>query len=370
MMTDKNKIGPWLPVQGIKGRYITNDHLEGFLTTLGNKAVIGQVGRSVKGAPIHCLKLGQGPHRILIWSQMHGNEATTTKALMDLVQYLTGGEEGAQNILGKISLTIIPILNPDGARAYTRINANGVDLNRDAQQRTQPESEVLWEVYRECQPHFCFNMHGQRTIFSAGDREKPATVSFLAPAFDAARSLSPARQAAMQLIVAMNLALQRVIPNQVGRYDDGFNPNCTGDAFMMQQTPTVLFEAGHYPNDYGRESTRALIFMALKTALESIADTRWQTHSVASYARIPENQKRFVDVLLHNPHLLAPQMHKDDTVGIMYKEMLVNGEIVFKPDSENVKVGAKGLYGHLALDCANPKHLKIIQERELDTILS
>ena len=38
--------------------------------------------------PIYGLKLGEGSHKVLAWSQMHGNETTTTKACLDLVEYL------------------------------------------------------------------------------------------------------------------------------------------------------------------------------------------------------------------------------------------------------------------------------------------
>jgi murein tripeptide amidase MpaA len=67
------------------------------------------------------------------------------------------------------------MLNPDGADMYTRLNANEVDLNRDSQNLTQPESKVLREIFDLFQPHYCFNLHDQRTILRP---VKPATVSF------------------------------------------------------------------------------------------------------------------------------------------------------------------------------------------------
>jgi murein tripeptide amidase MpaA len=44
------------------------------------------------------------------------------------------------------------MLNPDGADMYTRLNANEVDLNRDSQNLTQPESKVLREIFDLFQP--------------------------------------------------------------------------------------------------------------------------------------------------------------------------------------------------------------------------
>ena len=74
------------------------------------------------------------------------------------------------NYLKKISLHVIPILNPDGALNYTMTNFNGIDLNRDALVLSQPESILLNKMYHSINPHFCFNLHGQRTIFAAGNR--------------------------------------------------------------------------------------------------------------------------------------------------------------------------------------------------------
>ena len=51
----------------------------------------------------------------------------------------------------------------------------------------------------------------------------------------------------MEVIQVMNSALQQYLPNQIGRYDDGYNDNCVGDYFQTQGTPTVLFEAGTLP---------------------------------------------------------------------------------------------------------------------------
>jgi len=108
-----------------------------------------------------------------MWSQMHGNESTTTKAVIDLLNYLKHDSVNALEIANQCTLKIIPILNPDGARDYTRVNANQIDLNRDAQDLTQPESRILKEEYDYFRPDFCFNLHDQRTIFNVGKTNKP-----------------------------------------------------------------------------------------------------------------------------------------------------------------------------------------------------
>ena len=58
------------------------------------------------------------------------------------------------------------MLNPDGAEAYTRVNAQGIDLNRDVIDVKALESQVLQQVLKKVNPQYCFNLHDQRTIFS------------------------------------------------------------------------------------------------------------------------------------------------------------------------------------------------------------
>jgi hypothetical protein len=106
---------------------------------------------------------------------------------------------------------------------YTRENANGIDLNRDAQHLSQPESQVLRQAFDNFKPDYCFNMHDQRTIYGAGTTGKPATVSFLAPSYNQKCEFNDARLRAVDVIVAMNNELQKYIPGQIGRFDDTFN---------------------------------------------------------------------------------------------------------------------------------------------------
>jgi len=171
------------------GRYIHLEHIIPLLAKFPTEIDSKQIGVSENDAPIHLIKLGTGGKKLLLWSQMHGNESTTTKSVFDLLNFLQDDvNETAIEILDSCTLYIVPILSPDGAKAYTRLNYNHVDLNRDAQDLTQRESKVLHELIAEIQPDYCFNLHGQRTIFGAGETQNPATVSFLSAAGDSESS--------------------------------------------------------------------------------------------------------------------------------------------------------------------------------------
>ena len=135
---------------------------------------------------------------------MHGNESTSTKALFDCFNLFETENDISKHILEQCTLVVIPILNPDGAEKYTRLNANLVDLNRDAKTLSQPESKVLRNIYNDFKPDYCFNLHGQRTIFSVGETSNVATLSFLSPAQDEERSLTSNRKIAMAIIAEIN----------------------------------------------------------------------------------------------------------------------------------------------------------------------
>ncbi|MDN3667133.1 M14 family zinc carboxypeptidase [Algibacter miyuki] len=330
-------------------RYITNNSIKPLLDKLEKHATVETIGESVLKAPIYSLKMGYGEKRILMWSQMHGNESTTTKAVFDLLNTLLDNTSGLNSILETCTLYIIPILNPDGAAAYTRINANEVDLNRDAQNLTQPESQVLRAVFNSFKPHFCYNLHGQRTIFSAGTTNKLATVSFLAPAQDESCTVTPNRKKAMEVIAVMNKALQTLIPGGVGVYDDSFNFNCVGDAFQCENVPTILFEAGHYPQDYGRDKTREFIYISYITSLKYISENEVSGDQFAPYFEIPENDKCFYDIIIRNAKFVVNSEEKIMDIGILYQEKLINDRIEFLPKIDKIE-NLNGFYGHKEFD--------------------
>ncbi|MEW7291892.1 M14 family zinc carboxypeptidase [Aquimarina sp. 2304DJ70-9] len=310
------------------GRYIYLDHITPLLDVLSSKVEIKQIGTSENNAPIQLIKIGNGSKKLLFWSQMHGNESTTTKALFDLINLLTDSTNSiSKDVLKECSLYIVPILSPDGAKLYTRLNYNKVDLNRDAQSKTQKESIVLSDLIKAIQPDFAFNLHGQRTIFSAGATNYPATVSFLSPAGDKERSITSSRKVAMDIIAKMNTMLQELIPNQVGRYDDGFNINCVGDTLEHNGIPTILFEAGHYPGDYDREMTREYIFYSLVTSIQYIAKTKIIGEGYKDYFLIPENAKCFYDIIIRDVILNS----KNVDIAVQYTEILTGNNVKFVP---------------------------------------
>jgi hypothetical protein len=332
----------------LKGRYITLGHIFPLLKSYEDFIEISVVGYSELGQEIPLIKIGRGKHVVLAWSQMHGNESTTTKALFDFLKFI-GQEEFFQNeikeFLDQNSFYILPMLNPDGADLYTRENANKIDLNRDAQNLSQSESVTLQTVFNRLQPNLCLNLHDQRSIYGL-DTGLAATASFLAPSANTDRSLTPAREIAMSHIVRLDKMLQKLLPGQIGRYDDSFNANCVGDTFQMAGVPTILFEAGHCKEDYNRENTRALIFYSF-LELFRFTDKQGISEDFNHYFNIPQNRMNYNDVILRR--VLVKGYDKLVDIAIQYSEELVKGKVHFKAIID--KIGNGDLkYGHREVD--------------------
>lgn len=328
------------------GRYLTNFQIEKSLSKFP-KSIISIIGYSVEDRPIYNLKFGHGPIKILLWSQMHGNESTTTKALFDCFNLFETNNFIPNSILNACTLFVIPILNPDGAERYTRINANEIDLNRDAQDLSQPESKILRDIYNSFQPDYCFNLHGQRSIFGVNDSGISATLSFLSPSQDEECSLTPNRKVAMAVIAEVNNLLQEEIPNSIGRYNDGFNLDCVGDTFQNFGVPTLLYEAGHYSNDYNREDVRRFMFIAIIKGLDIISKGV-DGSNYKDYFKIPKNSKSFYDIIIRNAKVFNSDFELTD-IAVQYKEVLKANRIEFRPFIEAISKLDKS-YGHKEID--------------------
>ena len=335
----------------ISGRYFPPGKLEYILSKYNSVYQIAIPGTSEEKRNIYSVKIGRGPRKVLMWSQMHGNETTTTKAVVDFLAFMKTFSERQQQYLNEFTFLILPILNPDGAKRYTRENANKVDLNRDAFEKTQSEMKLLHAVFEEFKPDLCLNLHDQRTIFSVGNTLQSATLSFLSPAADADKTITPSRKMVMELIVAVYKSFDAEFQQKIGRFDDSYNRNCIGDTFQSFNVPTILIEAGHFPEDYLREVTREKVFLGLINLFDNYLNNRVST-TYKDYFQIPENTKNFCDVLITNALLENSETAVD--IEIQFKEVLSSETIDFVP--EVIKISKKSnLFGHKIIDAKNKK---------------
>ncbi len=311
-------------------RYISSQSLENFLQkNLGN--LISKIGTSYLGKPIYKMSIGKGETRILAWSQMHGNESNATHAMLDLLEIFNHHPDLKEELFSKITLDFIFMLNPDGADKWTRRNALDIDMNRDYLKLSSKEFPILKNIAETGNYHYALNLHEQRTIFTT-DGEHPATLSFLAPAENFERDVTETRKKSMAVISEIYEKLKPLIPNQIARYNDEFYPTSTGDNFTKMGLPTILYEGGHFPDDYKREGTRKYYTIALYYGLKAIGDLKGSSENFEQYFNIPENQESHYDIIYRNVKLNTNFECILD-VAVHYKEVYQEGndEISFVP---------------------------------------
>ncbi|HET9332002.1 MAG TPA: M14 family zinc carboxypeptidase [Gemmatimonadota bacterium] len=261
---------------------------------------ITELGRSLEGRSIQAVTLGEGPVSVLLWSQMHGDESTASMSLADITHWWAASPEDdplRRQLAEGLTVTMIPMLNPDGAERFMRYDALGVDVNRDARRLATPEARILKAVRDSLQADFGFNLHDQGSR-TAGQDGKLVGIALLAPAADEERSWGPVRQRARRLSGVIAAALQDEIPGRIARYDDSFTPRAFGDNMQRWGTSTVLIESGALPDDPQKQELRRLNVLAILAALESIADGSLETASTAAYDDLPMNVEITNDLVL------------------------------------------------------------------------
>ena len=234
---------------------------------------------------------------------MHGNESTATMSLFDLFNFLEGKNDGydsLRNLLkNRLNLKFIPMLNPDGADAFKRRNALDIDLNRDAISQISPEAVILKSIRDNFEPEFGFNLHDQQIYYNVVNTPKQATISLLAPAYNYETEINDVRGRAMQTIAGMNELLQELIPGQVGKYDDAFEPRAFGDNIQKWGTSTILIESGGYTHDPEKQFIRKINFMIILNALHQIATKGYEQYTTAQYFAIPDNGFQLMDLIIN-----------------------------------------------------------------------
>ena len=169
-------------------RRIKHEDITPLIKTLKDKpgVAISQVGSSIDGRSLNLLSLGTGKTSIFLWSQMHGDESTATQAIFDILRFFTSPTANPTRdlLLKKLNLHFLPMLNPDGAALFTRRNTLGIDINRDALDLASPEGQTLKRVRDSLSANFGFNLHDQSRYYNTERTAKPATISYLAPAYN------------------------------------------------------------------------------------------------------------------------------------------------------------------------------------------
>ena len=140
------------------------------------------IGHSVQGRPIEAFTLGDGPNTVVLVGGVHtGLEAPT----VDLVQALWSHfRDGHSPVPSDVTLVVVPNTNPDGYALGTRVNARGVDLNRNwpssdwspeafhgatpvsggTAPMSEPETEAVYSYLLGLAPDIVLSYHGYASV--------------------------------------------------------------------------------------------------------------------------------------------------------------------------------------------------------------
>ena len=294
-------------VRAITGRMFTHEEywraVEPFTTGSVRRE---EIGRSAEGRPIYLLTYGQGPTRVLLWSQMHGDESTASMALADLLHYLQSGDARAQRWAERLTIYMIPMLNPDGAERFQRENALGIDVNRDARMQATPEGRTLKSVRDRLQPRFGFNLHDQNVRTRVGNSSRTAAISLLAPPFDGSGSVNDVRGRAQRIAAVIRNSIEPLVGGYITKYDESFNPRAFGDLMQQWGTSTVLIESGGWRDDPQKQHLRKTNFVALAAAFDAIAEGSYAGAAVADYEGLPQNGRAARDLVVRGGTIVVP----------------------------------------------------------------
>ncbi len=280
--------------------------------TSGGRLCVEKFAESVEGRPIYLATLGTGNRRVLMWSQMHGDEPTHTAVVLDLFSYLLQqrAHPHAAEILAGCTLMFIPMLNPDGAEAVRRFNAQGIDVNRDWRRLATPEGRALFRAAKALGAQFGFNLHNQNARTNVGRPPRPAAVSVLAPAPDNSRKESPSMRTAKQMCTCFVEAVRPYAEGMISRYDDSHEPRAFGDGIQSLGVATMLVEAGGWYEADPEPMTR-LHFHGMLATLHAIATDKYRAADPQIYEDLPEsNSQPMNDCLIAKAHVLDAKVAK------------------------------------------------------------
>jgi len=295
--------------------------------------LVEKIGKSFEERDIFQIKMGSGKTKVLLWSQMHGDEAIATMALFDIFNFFQIKNDGFDALRSKIlqncTLYYVPMLNPDGAERFQRRTATDIDMNRDALRFQTPEGALLKKLQDEIRPEFSFNLHDKNTKYSAGASGNQATISFLPTSYNYAKEWNPARTRAMQVICGMHQTLQQFIPGHLGRWNDDHEPRAFGDNIAKWGSSLILIESGGYKEDTEKQFIRKLNFVAILTGLQAISEQSYTKFELKTYEAIPNNDRYIFDLLIRNAEFVQNGKTIIKDIGINLSEKNINNATDF-----------------------------------------
>jgi protein MpaA len=143
-------------------------------------------GLSVEGEEINAYKSDlKAKHYFYLMAGVHGDEVEGVYLLKELFEWLKQMDDAQL----QLPLIVLPILNVDGYRAGTRVNAHGVDLNRNLPSNqwtseardkkyypgpnalSEPENQFLVKLFDKYPPSFILSLHSWKPMLNYNGKD-------------------------------------------------------------------------------------------------------------------------------------------------------------------------------------------------------
>ncbi|WP_185865009.1 M14 family zinc carboxypeptidase [Blattabacterium cuenoti] len=288
---------------------------------------INTIGYSIEHRKIFKIQWGKGNIKILIWSQMHGDETTGTKSMFDIFNFFLNYEthEMVKFFEKNITIIYIPMLNPDGSEIFQRRNAIGIDLNRDAIRVESPEIKILFREIEKNNPKILFNLHDQRSIYNVDNKYfNPAILSFLSPS-NKKNIINNVKKKSMGIIYEIYKEIKKILPNNIGSigiYSEKYYPNATGDYLQEKGYPCILIEAGNYPGDAQKNIIRKYNTLSILFSFYFISSKKEKEieKNYKLYYHIKQNKKIILDKIYRKVEINKNETKFLVDIGLMKSE--------------------------------------------------
>lgn len=209
--------------------------------------------------------------RLLILCRQHGDEPVSTEAALNVMDKLAAGNDPAlAGALKKVTVYIVPMVNPDGADASTRENAVHADLNRDWGVFHDPETRASYDAFLAIRPQMVLDMH-------SWDEGDPFEGYCLEAPREGAAPDTEICDAARALQARGSLLLQQETGQEIAETNYGISADMTlCHRFFLQREDTVALLFETQPDNAGQPLSRrvAVAQAAISWIVGDLADNQ------------------------------------------------------------------------------------------------
>lgn len=309
--------GPWVQDrQNVSlSRLHTNEELAEALRRIAQasqgRITVSTIGHSNEGRPLFLAKVGTGPLHMLYIAQQHGNEPLGAEAALQLLERVGKPGSGWADVLSRVTLLVVPRVNPDGAHRFWRENfdpdcsgafctrGRGFDINRwhdpavAPEANPVPEAAAVQRVYAQYRPAMVVDYHHQGSFVTDDGEAIRASIFWPNAAGVPASALTLSRQMCVLIYDTLGHYGFGVVSQYPGTLPNGIARNGYG----LLGSGSVLVEMRGGIGQKSSGQLMRLAYTVMAALLEAAAEGTVSTMDPARADQIPLRGES-----IDNPH--------------------------------------------------------------------